>query len=105
MTDKVLFNGGYKEYDVPAGEPYANRFYQKKVKDKKGIKYYIDVYEYEIMDSNSYEFKLVCDQDKFWVRTTLYAIDNLTLEEIEAEIEKIWKQCKFNYYERYDENE
>lgn len=105
MTDKVLLNSGYKEYQVPTGEPYANRFFQKKVKDKKGIKYFIDVYEYEIMDSMNYEFKLVCNQDKFWVRTTLYAIDCLTIEEVEAEIENIWKKCKFNYYERYDEDE
>ena len=45
MTEKVLINAGYKEAPVPVVEQYANRFFQKKVKDDKGIKYFIDVYE------------------------------------------------------------
>ena len=40
MNAKVLFNAGYIEYDVPKVEPYANRYFQKKISDKKGIKYY-----------------------------------------------------------------
>ena len=99
MTEKVLINAGYKETPVPVVEQYANRFFQKKIKDEKGIKYFIDVYEYEISDEYNYEFKLVTQKDKFWVRTTIYSIENMTLEEIEKEIEDIWKKCKFNYYQ------
>ena len=99
MTEKVLINAGYKEAPVTVVEQYANRFFQKKVKDDKGIKYFIDVYEYEISDEYNYEFKLVTQKDKFWVRTTIYSIENMTLEEIEKEIEDIWKKCKFNYYQ------
>lgn len=99
MTEKVLINAGYNEVPVPVVEQYANRFFQKKVKDDKGIKYFIDVYEYEISDEYNYEFKLVTQKDKFWVRTTIYSIENMTLEEIEKEIEDIWKKCKFNYYQ------
>ena len=99
MTEKVLLQAGYKEDIVPVVEQYANRFFQKKIKDDKGIKYYIDVYEYEISDGYDYEFKLITQKDKFWVKTTIYGIDNMTLEEIEEEIENIWKNCKFNYYE------
>lgn len=99
MTEKVLINAGYKEAPVPVVEQYANRFFKKKVKDDKGIKYFIDVYEYEISDEYNYEFKLVTQKDKFWVRTTIYSIENMTLEEIEKEIEDIWKKCKFNYYQ------
>ncbi len=99
MTEKVLINAGYKEAPVPVVEQYANSFFQKKVKDDKGIKYFIDVYEYEISDEYNYEFKLVTQKDKFWVRTTIYSIENMTLEEIEKEIEDIWKKCKFNYYQ------
>ena len=99
MTEKVLINAGYKEAPVPVVEQNANRFFQKKVKDDKGIKYFIDVYEYEISDEYNYEFKLVTQKDKFWVRTTIYSIENMTLEEIEKDIEDIWKKCKFNYYQ------
>lgn len=99
MTEKVLISAGYKEAPVPVVEQYANRFFQKKVKDDKGIIYFIDVYEYEISDEYNYEFKLVTQKDKFWVRTTIYSIENMTIEEIEKEIEDIWKKCKFNYYQ------
>ena len=102
MTDKVLINAGYKESDVPKTEQYANRFFQKKIKDNNGVKYYIDVYEYELNDSYSYEFILVTQKDKFWVKTKIYAIECMDLDEIEYEIEDIWKKCKFNYYELYE---
>lgn len=99
MTEKVLISAGYKEAPLHIVEQYANRFFQKKVKDDKGIKYFIDVYEYEISDEYNYEFKLVTQKDKFWVRTTIYSIENMTIGEIEKEIEDIWKKCKFNYYQ------
>lgn len=86
MTEKVLINAGYKEAPVPVVEQYANRFFQKKIKDDKGIKYFIDVYEYEISNEYNYEFKLVTQKDKFWVRTTIYSIENMTIEEIEKEM-------------------
>lgn len=102
MTDKVLLNAGYKECEVPVVEQYANRYFQKKIKDEKGIKYFIDVYEFELNDHNDYEFILVTQKDKFWVSTKIYAIDNMDLNEIEFEIEDIWKKCNFNYYELYE---
>jgi hypothetical protein len=101
MTEKVLLNAGYREYEVPVIDQYANRFFQKKIKDAKGIKYYIDVYEYELNDTYDYEFILVSHTDRFWVRTKIYSIDNMDLDEIEIVIENIWKKCNFNYYEKY----
>lgn len=47
MTDKVLLNSGYKEFEVPAFSPYANRFYQKN--GKKPIKMTnFDLYQHSI---------------------------------------------------------
>ncbi len=106
MTDKVLLNSGYKEYEVPAFTLYANRFYQKRIKDKKGTKYFIDVYEYEIQDGYDYEFVMCTSkEEKFHVRTLIYRADLMTIEEIEEEIENIWKRCEFDYYEVGEENE
>lgn len=99
MTEKVLLNSDYKEFKVPISMPYANRFFQKKIKDKKGIKYFIDVYEYEMQDSLEYEFELHSHKRNFWVDTTLHGIDGMTIKEIEKEIEDIWTSCKFDYYE------
>lgn len=103
MSEKVLLNSRYKEFEVPESNSYANRFYQKKISDKKGIKYFIDVYEYEIQDSLMYEFELHLQKRNFWINTTLYGVDNMTIEEIEKEIENIWVTCKMNYYERYED--
>lgn len=104
MTETVLLNNGYRQFEVPAIEKYASRFFQKKIKDKKGIKYFISVYEYKFMDTLNYEFNLVTHKDKFWINTTLYSIDTMTIEEIEQEIEDMWKKCKFNYYETFEED-
>lgn len=30
MTEEILINAGYKDYEVPIVERYANRFLQKK---------------------------------------------------------------------------
>lgn len=102
MTEKVLLNSGYKEFEVPVLMPYAHRFFRKKIKDEKGIKYFIDVYEYEIQDSLLYEYELHLQKRNFWITTTLHGIDGMTIEEIEKEIENMWASCKFNYYERYE---
>ena len=101
MTDKVLLDSGYREYPLPIGGEYANRFFQKKIKDEKGIKYYIDVFEYELQNEYNYEFILYTSTDKFYVKSLLYGFESLTIEEIESEIEKIWAKCNFNYYEMY----
>lgn len=103
MTEQILLNNGYKEFEIPPFDEYVDRFFQKKIKDDKGIKYFIDVYEYEFMDSCNYEFRLTTNKDKFWVSARLYSIDNMTLDEIEREIENIWKKCNFNYYELYED--
>ena len=39
-------------------------------------------------------------EDKFHIRTLIYRADLMTIEEIEEEIENIWKRCKFDYYEK-----
>lgn len=103
MTEEILINAGYKDYEVPIVERYANRFLQKKIKDANGIKYYIDVYEYELSSHSDYEFRLVTRKDNFWAKTIIYGIDSMNLNEIEKEIENIWKNCKFSYYELYEE--
>ena len=98
MNAKVLFNAGYIEYDVPKVEPYANRYFQKKISDKKGIKYYIDVYEYELYDRNNYEFLIRTQKNNYWIKIHMYAIENMSLDEIENEFESIWEKTYFNYY-------
>ena len=56
MTEKVLLNSGYKQYDVPVWKN-CDRFYQKKINDKK----YFNVYYYDTFKENgALNYKFGC---------------------------------------------
>lgn len=102
MTDKVLFNGGYTEYPVSPFDEYVNRFFQKKIADDKGIKYFIDVREYELFGERDFEFTISTKKEDFYnARILIYSSKAMTLEEIEEELEQFWDKCNFDYYELY----
>lgn len=106
MTDEVLLNSGYKEHEVDTRfKPYADKFFQKRIKDEKGTKYFIGVNKYIIDGKDSYEYELYTEKDDMYAfRCLIYGIQApMTIEEIEEEIENIWKNNKFSYYERNDE--
>lgn len=83
MTEKVLLNSGYKQYDVPD----CDRFYQKKINDKK----YFNVYYYDTFKENGaldykFEYEYVEDRYNYWYKTEIWALDKdypYTIEEIE----------------------
>lgn len=108
MTDKVLLNSGYKEFEVPFHYTHASRFYQKCIRDDKGKKYYIDVAEYHLRDSNDeeysdFEYTLVCGRKDYYVHSTFSGMQLMTIEEIEEELESFWKAGNFNYYSLKEE--
>lgn len=106
MTDKVLLNSGYKEWEVDKlFHPYASKFFQKRIKDEKGTKYFIGVNKYIIDEKESYQYELYTEKDDMYAfKCLIYGIQApMTIEEIEEEIENIWKNNNFSYYERNDE--
>lgn len=107
MTDKVLLNSGYKEWEVnKLFTPHASKFFQKRIKDEEGTKYFIGVNKYIIDGKDSYEYELYTEKDGMYAfRCLIYGIQApMTIEEIEEEIENIWKNNNFSYYERNEED-
>ena len=106
MTDKVLLNSGYKECEVDIRfKPYAEKLFQKRIKDEEGTKYSINVYKYIIDNQEDYEFELYTFKENVYAfKCLIYCIQApMTIEEIEEEIEKVWKNNNFSYYEKEGE--
>lgn len=106
MTDEVLLSSGYKEWEVnKLLHPYASKFFQKRIKDEEGTKYFIGVNKYIIDEHESYEYELYTEkEDEYAFRCLIYGIETpMTIEEIEEEIENIWKNNNFSYYEKEGE--
>ena len=104
ITDKILLKNGYREFEVnKLFHPYANRLFQKRFRNEKGqTKYFISFYEYIHEDSVNYEVGLQFEKDKYVMNIQMFAIDDeMTLEEIEREVYKIWYgfDCKYYDYE------
>lgn len=107
MTTETLIENGYKKHEVPYLNEYAKEFYQKKIKDEKGTKYFIDVYiyEYEPFLTNNVHFEFILTttkEDSYALKIQVYAIsDTMRLEDIENKLEEMWVNGNFDYYELY----
>ena len=100
ITDKLLEERGYNKYKDYLY--HADCLYQKKIIDDKGIKYYIDIYKYEPeveAIETEYNVVLISDTESYNLEVTLYGIKDMTLDEIEKEVENIWNSLKCKYYE------
>ena len=102
INREELIKHGYKTYD--SGVLYnAIRLYQKRIKDDKGTKYFIDIYEYMLKSKDSYEARLVTSlkDDTYSINILFYCIDdNTTIEQLEKDIEDIWIKLGCDYYEK-----
>ena len=105
ITDKTLLDNGYREFEVnKLFHPSANRFFSKRFRNEKGqTKYFIRFYEYLHEDVN-YEVSLQFERDKYVMNIQMFAIDDeMTLEEIEREVYKIWYELDCKYYDYEEE--
>lgn len=102
INRKELIKHGYKTYDSDVLYN-AMCLYQKRIKDDKGTKYFIDIYEYMLKSKDSYEARLVTSlkDDTYSINILLYCIDdNTTIEQLEKDIEDIWTKLGCDYYEK-----
>ena len=108
INREELIKHGYKTYDSDALYN-AVCLYQKRIKDDKGTKYFIDIYEYMLKSQDnydkckSYEARLVTSlkDDTYSLNILLYCIDdNITIEQLEKDIEDIWTKLGCDYYEK-----
>lgn len=98
ITDKLLEDRGYKVYD--AFSLCADCLFQKRVKDDIGTKYFINIYKYNIRDVARYEVRVQCEKLEYTIEFTLFSFHkDITIEEIEKEIENIWNKLELTYYE------
>ena len=101
VNKEKLLKNGYTKYNQPEDEP---TLYQKKVKDKKGIKYFINCYHYIYPKSSpvkdAWEFKLQTDTALGTVNITLFNT-KCTIKIMEEFMERTWMNYGLNYYELF----
>ena len=101
INEEILLKNGYKEYKVPAYS-FANKFFQKKVVDDKGIKYFRDFFCYD--ETDTYECRVQFELKTFYyMNITRFGFDfDTTLEELELRADNLWKTQDCRYYETED---
>ena len=106
ITDELLLENGYKEYQSPNIYTGMNRFFQKRFRNEKGqTMYFINFYECK--SYKGYEVDLQFEKERYIINMLIFGIDgNMTLEEIEQEVYSIWYglDCKYYDYEEEWEN-
>ena len=111
ITKEDLLNNGYREYSgtYPL-HPSSNTLLQKCIKDKYGIKYYLNVYEYNFENipnypkpnKISYQFETKFNLYDEESCTIVYCYnDNKTIKEIEDWFANSFLDLACKYYEVY----
>lgn len=94
INNDILLANGYRQYEDHFYN--AKNLWQKKVKDNKGIKYFIDIYEYNA----SYEVILTTNTNNYTASLVLFGFNkDINLIDIEKDIERFWITLGGNYYE------
>jgi hypothetical protein len=106
-----MLDSGFEEYKSSLSPENVSRSYQKEVKNKNGIKYFIQCQEWDWSTISNYPSNLERFSYQFDVQFTLsngktfdvntVGWENKTLLEIEEFFEKVWKSMNCRYYERY----
>lgn len=103
INDELLLANGYKKYNDVFY--HAECQFQKRIRNDKGqTKYFIDIYKYVSKVDNyepNYEIRLCTEKEKYNLNILLYATRNeMTLKEIEKEIDDIWFKLECEYYDK-----
>lgn len=103
ITDELLLENGYKEFQRPNIYKGMDRFFQKRFRNEKGqTKYFINFNE--CRSYKGYEVDLQFEKDKYMMNILLFGInENMTLEEIEQEVYAIWYGLDCKYYDNEEE--
>ena len=99
ITDELLLENNYKKHKDIWNN--ADSLFQKRVKDDKGTKYFINIYKYTFPLHNKpdYTVELAAETENYAIEITLFYTKGMSLEDIENEIEKIWQSLNLDYYE------
>lgn len=104
IDEEILLSNGYNKLNIETEYDfivkYSDAMYQKRVKDKKGTKYFITVYFYD-GTFPSYEFELYSTlKDGIAINTKLYSVPaNYKIQDVEKIIDDLFTNSNMNYYE------
>lgn len=100
MTVEVLEKSGYKKCEIDPFHEHASCFYQKRIIDEKGTKYFINAYGYELgQEGLSFDYEVQFFRKDYCIDMTIFSVGSMTIEEIEREIDGLWYGGGFEYYE------
>ncbi len=99
MTENNLISRGYVKYKNNETYLYYDYFYQLKVKDSKGIKYFINIQHHPSIHglAESYNCELRTNEPFYIFEQPYIKLDEL--DEIEEKCEIFWQTFKCEYYE------
>lgn len=103
ITDEILLENGYRKYNDTWYN--ADRLYQKRIKDKRGTKYFINFLRYNlpVFDNEPrYDAILSSGTKDYDMEIVLFNIDKMSIEDIENKIEEMWTKLNLEYYEEGD---
>ena len=101
INEKTLLENGYREWENSGiMNKHSKRFFQKRFRNTKGkTMFFITIYEYGLGE-NIYNVELQFEKEKYTMNIDLFGInEDLTLEQLENEVYKIWFKLKCEYYE------
>lgn len=102
LSIEELLMNGYKEFEKPVYRPYVYKFFQKKVTDDIGIRYFINCYIIKENEELIFEFEteLCGKRDLFTHSYRIYSIDKkVKLADIERNFSKAWFKLDTQYYQ------
>lgn len=116
ITPEELISKGYNEYNLPSYYEFSkSRFFQKKISDNKGIKYFINFTRHEY-DNDKISIKVMWEvnfqfkpkgYDTIQIELVQWFNEgdgfcnegNHTIEEVEELCEKIFNKMEGEYYD------
>lgn len=105
MTREELIQADFDEIPVPIlEEGWASKFFQKRISDEKGIKYFINIFfsrPFGLYDTKVIiQVQFTRQSDTF----NLEIFDNPkhTVKDMEEIVERFWRDNSFDYYEKFE---
>ena len=97
IADDILLAAGYATH--PDIWNKADTFFQKRVYGETCTRYFINIYKYVYDHRTSYEVDLQFDRfvRPYWIKFRV--MDTDTVEDIEAEVERIFTTLGFDDYD------
>ena len=110
ISHDTLRAAGYRHWKSKGARVYATSFWQKRFRDEKGTKYFIEFYEYDNSDIPLHPFKdisyepeahLKLPEDRI-MNVTLQFNEHQTIEEIEDFIDQVYRNMGCCHHELND---